>query len=51
MLGQAEEFPTDESHHGYGNRTIYGATKSYSEGLLRSFNEMYGLSYVAWQAR
>ena len=47
IYGQAEEFPTDESHHGYGNRTIYGATKSYSEGLLRSFNEMYGLSYVA----
>jgi len=47
IYGQAEEFPTTESHHGYGNRTIYGATKSYSEGLLRSFNEMYGLSYVA----
>ena len=47
IYGQAEEFPTGESHHGYGNRTIYGATKSYSEGLLRSFNEMYGLSYVA----
>jgi UDP-glucose 4-epimerase len=47
IYGQAEEFPTTESHHAYGNRTIYGATKSYSEGLLRSFNEMYGLSYVA----
>jgi UDP-glucose 4-epimerase len=47
IYGQAEEFPTDEHHHGYGNRTIYGATKSYSEGLLRSFHEMYGLNYVA----
>lgn len=47
IYGQAEEFPTDEQHHGYGNRTIYGATKSYSEGLLRSFYEMYGLNYVA----
>jgi UDP-glucose 4-epimerase len=47
IYGQAEEFPTDEEHHGYGNRTIYGATKSYSEGLLRSFYEMYGLNYVA----
>src|SRR5262252_8718461 len=47
IYGQAEEFPTDEQHHGYGNRTIYGATKLYSEGLLRSFYEMYGLNYVA----
>jgi len=47
IYGQAEVFPTAENHHGYGNRTIYGATKSYSEGLLRSFYEMYGLNYVA----
>ena len=47
IYGQAEAFPTDENHHGYGNRTIYGATKMYSEGLLRSFHEMYGLNYVA----
>ncbi len=47
IYGQAEDFPTTEKHHGYGNRTIYGATKMYSEGLLRSFNEMYGLDYVA----
>src|SRR5690349_4958536 len=47
IYGQAEEFPTDEKHHGYGNRTIYGATKMYSEGLLRSFYEMFGLNYVA----
>jgi len=47
IYGQAEVFPTEEHHHGYGNRTIYGATKSYSEGLLRSFYEMYGLNYVA----
>ena len=47
IYGQAEEFPTGEKHHPYGNRTIYGATKSYGEGLLRSFHEMYGLNYVA----
>jgi UDP-glucose 4-epimerase len=47
VYGQAEEFPTTEKHHGYGNRTIYGATKMYNEGLLRSFHEMYGLDYVA----
>jgi UDP-glucose 4-epimerase len=47
IYGQAEEFPTDERHHGYGNRTIYGAIKTYNEGLLRSFYEMQGLNYIA----
>ena len=47
IYGQAEKFPTYEEHHGYGNRTIYGAIKLYGEGLLRSFHEMYGLNYVA----
>jgi UDP-glucose 4-epimerase len=43
----AEQFPTPETHHGYDNRTIYGAAKLFNEGLLRSFHEMYGLDYVA----
>jgi UDP-glucose 4-epimerase len=47
VYGAAEEFPTSESHHQYGNRTIYGAAKGFNEGLLRSFNEMHGLDYVA----
>jgi len=47
LYGQAEVFPVNEKHHPYGNRTIYGATKMYNEGLLRSFYEMYGLNYVA----
>lgn len=47
VLGLAESFPTDESHHPYNNRTIYGAAKTFNEGLLRSFAEMYGLNYVA----
>jgi len=47
IYGQADEFPTNERHHGYGNRTIYGATKMYGEGLLRSFHEMCRLDYVA----
>ncbi len=47
IYGQAEEFPTSEVHHGYGNRTIYGAVKLYGEGLLRSFHETHGLNYVA----
>lgn len=47
VLGLAESFPTTEAHHPYANRTIYGAAKTFNEGLLRSFNEMYGLDYVA----
>ena len=47
VYGLAETFPTPERHHPYNNRTIYGAAKAFNEGLLRSFNEMYGLQYVA----
>ncbi|RKT53956.1 NAD-dependent epimerase/dehydratase family protein [Saccharothrix australiensis] len=46
VYGLAEVFPTEEGHHTYGNRTLYGAAKVYNEGLLRSFHEMYGLDYV-----
>jgi UDP-glucose 4-epimerase len=47
VLGLAEDFPTTEKHHPYNNRTLYGASKVWNEGLLRSFNDMYGLAYVA----
>lgn len=47
VYGMAEEFPTTEHHHPYNNRTLYGAAKTFNEGLLRSFYEMYGLDYVA----
>ena len=47
VYGLAESFPTRESHHPYNNRTLYGAAKCFNEGLLRSFNDMYGLDYVA----
>ena len=47
VLGLAETFPTTERHHPYNNRTLYGAGKVFNEGLLRSFNDMYGLDYVA----
>jgi UDP-glucose 4-epimerase len=47
VLGLAESFPTTEDHHPYNNRTIYGAAKVFNEGLLRSFNDMEGLDYVA----
>ncbi len=46
VYGMAEQFPTSERHHPYNNRTFYGAAKSFNESLLRSFHEMYGLSYV-----
>lgn len=47
VYGLAETFPTTEQHHPYNNRTLYGALKVFNEGILRSFNEMYGLNYVA----
>jgi UDP-glucose 4-epimerase len=47
VYGLAERFPTDERHHLYGNRTMYGAAKAFNEGLLRCFHEMYGLPYLA----
>jgi nucleoside-diphosphate-sugar epimerase len=47
VYGLAEAFPTLESHHPYANRTIYGAAKAFDEALLRSFNDMYGVDYVA----
>jgi UDP-glucose 4-epimerase len=47
VYGLAEEFPTTEKHHPYNNRTLYGAAKVFNEGLLRSFNDMYGMDYVA----
>jgi nucleoside-diphosphate-sugar epimerase len=47
IYGLAEAFPTTEEHHPYANRTLYGAAKLFNEGLLRSFNDMFGLDYVA----
>jgi len=47
VYGMADEFPTTERQNPYSNRTLYGAAKCFAEGLLRSFNDMYGLDYVA----
>jgi UDP-glucose 4-epimerase len=47
IYGLAEEFPTSERHHPYANDTLYGAAKTFNEGLLRSFHTMNGLDYVA----
>jgi UDP-glucose 4-epimerase len=49
VYGMAGAFPTAEDQNPYNNRTLYGAAKAFNEGLLRSFNDMYGLDYVAFR--
>ena len=49
VYGLAEEFPTTERQNPYENRTLYGAAKVFNEGLLRTFNDMHGLDYVAFR--
>jgi UDP-glucose 4-epimerase len=46
VYGAAEVYPTDETHHPYGNRTLYGAAKLFDEGIARHFRDMNGLSSV-----
>jgi UDP-glucose 4-epimerase len=46
VYGMAEQFPTTERHHHHNNDTLYGAAKSFNEGLIRSFRAMKGLDYV-----
>jgi UDP-glucose 4-epimerase len=46
VYGEPSYLPIDEAHP-YNNRTLYGAAKIANEHMLRSFNEMYGLPYVA----
>jgi UDP-glucose 4-epimerase len=46
VYGMAEVFPTTERHHPYANDTLYGAAKTFNEGLFRSFHAMRGLDYV-----
>ena len=47
VYGMAEQFPTGERHHPYANDTFYGASKTFNEGMLRSFRAMRGLDFVA----
>jgi UDP-glucose 4-epimerase len=49
IYGLASQFPTSEQENPYDNRTLYGAAKAFNEGLLRTFNEMHGLEYVAFR--
>ena len=46
VYGEASYVPMDE-HHPFNNRTLYGACKIADEQILRSFNDMYALPYVA----
>jgi UDP-glucose 4-epimerase len=46
VYGAADDFPTDERHHPYSNRTLYGAAKLFNEGIARSFRDMYSLPSV-----
>ncbi|HAN31357.1 MAG TPA: NAD-dependent epimerase [Myxococcales bacterium] len=47
VYGPADVFPTDEQHHLFNNRTMYGACKVANEQMMRAYNEMYGLPFVA----
>jgi UDP-glucose 4-epimerase len=46
VYGMADTFPTHESHHDRNNDTLYGAAKSFNEGMARSFKAMFDLDYV-----
>lgn len=46
IYGMAEHFPTEESHHPWSNRTLYGAAKAFNEGLLAAFRDTHALDYV-----
>jgi UDP-glucose 4-epimerase len=46
VYGAAEIFPTDERHHPYANRTLYGAAKLMDEGIARSYRDLHGLASV-----
>lgn len=45
IYGMADSFPTQETHHPYNNRTLYGACKLANEGMFRAFNETHALNY------
>jgi UDP-glucose 4-epimerase len=46
IYGAADAFPTEEGHHPYNNRTLYGAAKLMDEGIARSYRDMHGLASV-----
>jgi UDP-glucose 4-epimerase len=46
VYGGADVFPTDERHHPYHNRTLYGAAKLMDEGIARHFHDADGLASI-----
>jgi UDP-glucose 4-epimerase len=46
VYGEPSYLPMDEAHP-FNNRTLYGALKIANEQMLRAYNEMYGLRYLA----
>lgn len=46
VYGAAEVYPTNEKHHPYNNRTLYGAAKLLNEGIAHAFRDSYGLASV-----
>jgi UDP-glucose 4-epimerase len=46
VYGEPSHLPINEDHP-FNNRTLYGAAKVATEQLLRSYNEMHRLRYVA----
>ena len=46
VYGEPDTLPIEETAP-YNNRTLYGAAKIALEHYMRSFNDMYGLPYVA----
>lgn len=46
VYGNPSYLPMDENHP-FNNRTLYGAGKIANEQMLRAYNEMYQLPYVA----
>lgn len=46
IYGPADAFPTDERHHPYNNRTLYGAAKLMNEGIACHFFDHRGLRSI-----
>lgn len=46
VYGSADVYPTDEKHHPWNNRTLYGAAKVMNEGIAKHFRDMNGLPSV-----
>jgi UDP-glucose 4-epimerase len=46
IYGPADVFPTDERHHPYNNRTLYGAAKLMNEGIGCHFFDHKGLRSI-----